>query len=128
MVDRERALSNLAVGDFFHAGSSNGASLICLVTSVSEGTIYARQITSQDDLKFDRNSGIDLTDSRARIDCVAPFPQEMHDAFLELDHRLRIFREMDRKGTEPDWGLCKLTAAERRALLSLDQHVSSNPI
>ena len=62
MTDRETALRSLAMGDIFHGRSPNGASLVCLITSVNDSTIYARRITTQDDLKFDRRTGIELGD------------------------------------------------------------------
>jgi hypothetical protein len=128
MADRETALRSLAVGDIFHGRSPNGASLVCLVTSVTESTIRARRVTTQDDIEFDRQNGIELGDVRSRIDCVEPFPADIHDVFLELDRKYQAFREMDRNGVEPDAEQYKLTAPEKRALLFIDEHVSSNPI
>jgi len=57
-VDRETALMKLAVGNIFHGEAQNGASLICLVTAVSETAIYARTVTTQLCLEFDRQSGL----------------------------------------------------------------------
>jgi hypothetical protein len=128
MVNRQTALRSLAVGDIFHGRSPSGASLVCLVTSVTESTIRARRITTQDDLEFDRQTGIELGEVTGRIDCVARFPRDIHDVFLELDRKYQGFREMDRNGIEPDPEQLKLTAPEKRALLFIDEHVSSNPI
>lgn len=128
MADREMALRSLAVGDIFHGRSPNGASLVCLVTAVTKSTIRARRITTQDDMEFDRQTGFELGEVRSRIDCVVPFPPDIHDVFLELDRKYQAFQEMDRNGIEPDADQIRLTAAEKRALLFIDEHVASNPI
>jgi hypothetical protein len=99
-----------------------------LVTSVSDSTIYARRITTQDDLKFDRQTGIELGEVKSRIDCIVPLPPDIHNLFLELDQKYQAFREMERNGVEPDAEHYRLSAAEKRALLFIDEHISSNPI
>lgn len=121
MPDRETALRTIGVGNIFHARSPNGASLVCLVTSVSINTIYARRITTQEDLEFDRQTGIESGKERilSRIDSVAPLPADVHDVFVELDRKYRIERDPER---------LKLTASEKRALLFLDSHYPSNPV
>lgn len=128
MADRETALRRLAAGDIFHGRSPNGASLVCLVTSVTESTIGARRITTQDELAFDRQTGVEIGDVRSRIDCVAPFPPDIRDIFLALDRKYRALREMDRSGIEPDADQIRLTVEEKRALFFIDEHVASNPI
>ncbi len=128
MTDRRTALRSLSVGDIFHGRSPNGASLVCLLTAVTDSTIYARRITTQDDLEFDRNTGIKMGQSQTKIDCIAPLPPDIHDVFLELDRKYQAFGEMRRRGVEPDLEQYKLTPEEHRALLSIDEHVSSNPI
>ena len=77
MADRATALQSLAVGDIFHAQSSNGASLVCLITAVDNGTIYARRIHTQDDVQFDRSTGFEVGKPHTRIDCIAPFPPDI---------------------------------------------------
>ena len=128
MVDRELALSRLTEGDLFHARAPNGASLICLVVAVTESAISAWRIGPCEDVEFDRRSGIALGEVPSRIDCVAPFPREMADVFLGLDRRYRIVGEMDCNGIEPNPELLKLTGAEKRALLLVDEHVSNDLI
>ena len=75
MADRETALRSLTVGDVFHARSPNRASLVCLVTSVSDSTIYARRITTQDELEFDRQTGTKLGDIQSKSTALHPSPQ-----------------------------------------------------
>jgi len=124
MPDREKALRNLAAGDIFHARSPNGASLVCLVTSVSDSKVCARRITTQEDLEFDRQSGIELGPIRSRIDSVAPLPTDIHNIFLEMDRRNGEISRDIKNGfrLEDDPERIKLTADEKRALLFLDSH------
>jgi len=128
MADRATALRNLAVVDMFHGRSPNGASLICLVTAIDENTICARRITTQEDLQFDRNSGIELGDVPSRIDCAAPFPPNVYDAFSSLDRSYRTLLQMERSGIEIDRTQARWTPEERRAFQLLDEHIAANAI
>jgi hypothetical protein len=128
MGDREAAIRKLGVGDIFHGRSQHGTSLTCLVTALDGDTIQARRITTQDALQFDRETGRQLGRGGGTIDCVTPFPPEIHSAFSELDRKYQAFGEMRRRGVEPDPEQYKLTPAEVRALLSIDDHTSSHPI
>jgi hypothetical protein len=128
MADRVTALSNLAVGDMVHGRSPNGASLICLVTAVTASTICARRITTQQDHQFDRETGIELGDVPSRIDCVAPLPPDVYDAFFALDQRYRALLQMERDGIGIDRTQARWTPEERRAFQLLDEHVAANPI
>jgi hypothetical protein len=128
MINRVNALRKLAVGDIFHARSSNGASLICLVTGIDEDTIQARRIHTQDDHKFERSTGLECGKAHTRIDCVAPFPPDIHDIFLKIDTKHRQLTELFRKGIEPDPEQRIMSADEKRANLSINPHVMANPI
>jgi hypothetical protein len=122
MADREAALRCLAVGDIFHAESPNGASLICLVTSITEPIIGARTVTTQRYLEFNRQTGIaELGNEpvRCTIDSTTPLPVEVHDVMLEIDRKFRL-----EHNPEPR----KLNDAEKRALLYVDSHYSSNQL
>jgi len=106
MPDRDMAIRNLATGDIFHADGANRASLICLVTSVTETTVQARTLTTQLCLSFNRQTGTAAWDS-GTIDSTAPLPVAVADALLGLDRRYRL-------GTDPD--RARLLDAEKRAL------------
>ncbi len=122
MPNRETLIRNIKIGDIFHAESPNGASMICLATAVSDTTIQARRITTQDDLAFDRNTGVGQS-ARRRVPCtinsVAPLPPEIHDIFLGLDHRYRTSTDPERS---------KLSEAEIDAILYIDEYYPANPI
>jgi len=53
----EDKLSHVKVGDIIHGGSGATGSAICLVTSLTDEAIFARTVTTQWDLVFDRRSG-----------------------------------------------------------------------
>jgi hypothetical protein len=130
MLDREVLIGNLNVGDIFHAEYSNGASCICLVLSVNDRTIEARRVTSQENLKFDRHTGIEKANDRqalAVINSVAPLPPEIHSTFLALDEKYGAVhgrREVFERNPE----YYKLTDAEKKAFRFVDFHYSSNPL
>jgi hypothetical protein len=120
MADRKTFLAKLDVGDIFHAVAPNGASLICLVVSLNGAALRVRRITSQDDLVFNRQTG--LTEDGDVIDSVAPLPTEIHNAFLELDRKYQKYSPTH----EPEQ--FKLSEAEKRALRFIDSHYASNPL
>lgn len=122
MTDRKAALTNLVGGDIFHAESPNGASLICLVISVTEVTIHARTVTTQKHLEFNRQTGIAKWGDEAVpciVDSVAPLPVDIHNVILGIDRKFRLEREPER---------LKLNDAEKQALLYVDSHYSSNQL
>ncbi len=126
MPDRMTSLMRLAAGDIFHAEAPNGASLIRLVVSTSETTIHARRVTTQENLAFDRRTGMSAEGDV--IDSVAPLPAEIHDTFLALDNKYKALMEIDEKDRFKDPGKFALSAAEKRALLFIDEHYSANPL
>src|SRR5947207_853489 len=120
MDDREIALRKLVAGDVFHAESPNGASLICLVISVTENTIQARTVTTQIHLEFDRETGIaeyGIELVPCTIDSVAPLPLEIYNVILGIDRKFRLENNLER---------FKLSDAEKRALLYVDPHYAEN--
>jgi hypothetical protein len=58
-LDRRTLLGALDIGDIFHAEYPNGAKCICLVLLVDDRTIQARRVTSQENLEFDRQTGVE---------------------------------------------------------------------
>jgi hypothetical protein len=126
MLDRKTLIGNLNVGDIFHAEAPNGASCVCRVLSVNDATIQARRMTTQENLEFDRHTGIErVNDGEAQvvINSVAPLPPEIHDVFLAIERKYRQIPWND-----PDLERFKLTEAEKRALLFVGPHYSSNPL
>ena len=124
MADRAAALNNLVVGDIFHAESPNAPSLICLVMAVTETRIQARTVTHQLHLEFDRQTGVAKRASDERVlgavvDSVAPLPVDIHNVMLGLDRKMRLEQDPER---------FKLNDAEKRALIYVDSHYSSNRV
>lgn len=129
MADRRTLLGKLVVGDIFHAQAPNGASYICLVLAVSDVTIRARRVTTQENVEFDRKTGIERDDNGhapAIIDSVTPLPPEVHNVFVEMDRRNRRLLEMDDDSRFADLDRLKLTDAEKKALLFIASHYSTN--
>jgi hypothetical protein len=122
MTDLASAIRKLVVGDIFHANCSNGASLICLVESISESTVNARTVTHQIKVAFDCSTGLESGaegDSPCRIDSIAPLPVDIHNVILGMDRKLRL---------EPDLMKHKLNDDERRALIFIASHYPANPL
>jgi hypothetical protein len=118
--DRKTLLGNLAVGDVFHAESPKAPNLICLVVSVTETTIQARTVTGGERFEFDRQTGVAQWVDEAvscTIDSVAPLPVDIHNVILGLDRKLRL---------EQDARRISFNDAEKKALIYLDEHYSSN--
>ena len=94
---RVNLLRNLVVGDIIHGNSSrNSASLICLVTEVSEEQLFTRRITTQDKINFNVSNGkaIDPDDGAVfTIDSVEPLPVDIHNALLRLDRVQRLVEQ-----------------------------------
>ncbi len=129
MDEKETALGKLAVEDIFHARNSvTRASLTCLVTAVDEATIYARRIHTQEDVQFDRKTGVKRGNVNTKIDCAAPLAPEIYDILVGLDRRYQAQMELVRKGREPDMMQARQTPDERRAHSFLDRHIAANPI
>jgi|SRR5580700_4214148 hypothetical protein len=127
MLDRKALIGNLDVGDIFHAEYPNGASCVCRVLSVNEATIHARRMTTQENLEFDRQTGIErVNDGQAQavINSVAPLPTEIHNVFLALERKYGQIQPEDWDG--PDLERFKLTEAEKKALLFVGPHYSAN--
>jgi hypothetical protein len=122
MSERADSIKNLSVGDIFHAESPNGASLICLVTSVTIASLHARTVTTQKDYEFDRRTGVALSGPErcpCIVDSVKPMPPEVPQTFLELDRRYRL-------GGDPE--RFKLLEAEKRALIFVASYYPENPV
>jgi hypothetical protein len=127
-IAREIALQTLVVGDIFHARSSNGANLVCLVTAIDDGAIYARRIHTQDDVQFDRDTDFEVGKPHTRIDYVVPFPPDIHKIFLETDRKYQALMALVRQGVDLTREQTKMTSDEKRASLSIDSHVAANQL
>jgi hypothetical protein len=119
MPPREKALGNIGIGDLFNAAGDHGAALICLATSITETTIYARTVTQQFEFKFDRRTGVGKEDKYSIggiINSVEPLPSDIYEALIGLDRRHQAR------------GSLRLTKEEIRALTFLDDFYDAHPI
>jgi len=130
MLDRKTLIGNLNVGDIFHAEYPNGASCVCLVLSVNDASIQARRVTTQENLEFDRQTGVERdsnAQSLAVINSVASLPAEIYNVFLAMDHKYKKFMAMDEKSRfEQNPEQFKLTDVEKKTFRFIDSHYSSN--
>jgi hypothetical protein len=129
MSDRKALLAKLTVGDIFHAVAPNGASCVCRVLSANDATLYAKRMTTQENLEFDRQTGVEKTisgEALALIDSVAPLPPEIQDAFLALEQKYGQIKSED--WANPDLGRFKLTDAEKKALHFVGPYYASHPL
>jgi hypothetical protein len=118
--ERKRLLGNLVPNDIFHAECPSGASLVCLVTSVTDAVIRARRMTTGENLEFDRRTGVTQDGGTpCAINSVAPLPVEIHNVMLGIDRKSRLEHLPERH---------KLTDAEKRAFAFIEAHYASNPI
>jgi hypothetical protein len=118
-MDRRTALMALVEGSVFHATTSNGASCICLVTLIANGQISARRITPQEQLVFDRESGLaEIGDDSVvcTIDSIAPLPTDIHEVLLQLDRRYGVGDDL------------RLRREEIDALLFVDPFWTARPL
>jgi hypothetical protein len=129
MSDRKSLIGNLGVGDIFHAEYPNGASCVCLVLSVNDATIQARRVTTQENLEFDRQTGVEKANDEPLgvINSVMPLPAEIHDIFLALDKKYgAVHGQRDVFERHPEY--FKLTDAEKKAFRFMDSHCASNTL
>ena len=122
MEDRSIALRSLFLGDIFHAASPNGASLICLVTSIAQDVIIARTVTSQLEFQFDRITGLAEFGAEkvpCSINSVAALPAEIHQIMLGLDRKFRFETDMEK---------LKLTKDEIRGLVFVGEFYEDNQL
>jgi hypothetical protein len=122
MADQQTKIGRLTVGDIFHASSSKGTSLICLTVAVTATTIRARRVTTQENLEFDRQTGVERCDDGAasKIDSVAPLPPDVFNIILGIDRKYRLLQDPKQ---------AKLTDAEIKVLGTyVGPHYASNPL
>src|SRR4026209_455313 len=101
MSEREAALRKIAVGDIFHASVPSGGSYPCPAPQVRENAIFARRMSTQEVLWFDRATGVEQDSPDIVIDSVAPLPDDIREIMLSID---RLFREAEyRRAEEPNW-------------------------
>lgn len=107
------ALDEVDIGDFLHAEYSNGAKAICLTLKVMASRIWARDITRQENLEFDRQTGVSISirgGAQCSIYSTELLPPELHEALVGLDWKYG-------SGRVPTEEESKLTLAEKKALI-----------
>ncbi len=130
--DGKALLRNLIAGDVFHASGPGGASLVGLITAVTE-TTEARTVTHQMHLQFDRETGGAEWNAakqwpgkghadewgRSTIDSVAPLPVDAHKVMQFVDRKFRLAHL---------WDDVALSDAEKHAFAFVDSRDREHPI
>ncbi len=122
MNPKMKALRKLRIDDICHGECPNGASLICLVTNITETRISVRTVTTQYEIDFDRATGLEITEntkSACYIDSVAPLPADIHEIMLSLDRKYRF-------ATNPEDA--KLTPEQKRGLYFIADFYPENQL
>src|ERR1700712_2269304 len=91
-MPRKKKVGNLKIGDTFHATSSAGRTLGCIIFDRDTKNLYCHRMTTTEYFIFDRENGISIGDMAevSTIDCVEPLPTVMHDVMVALYERFRI--------------------------------------
>lgn len=128
-MDRKTLTSDLDIGDTFHAAYPNGASCVCVVLSVNGNVIHAKRMTTQEDIDFDRETGVEKCpdgEAKAVMNSIEQLPPDIRDTLFGLYRKYSGITQKDWK--EEDLERFKLTASEKKALLFVDSHYASNPL
>ncbi len=135
MSNRMAILAKIAVSDIFRAKDAAGPVRICLTIRVTETTILARAVTTQDLIEFDRRTGTSEHKAWGEIynyviDSVARLPEDIHEIMLSLD---RKYRDSEYKFAEnPDWEPTpeesRLTKEQIRGLLFVADFYPAHPL
>jgi hypothetical protein len=135
MTDRQAALRSIEAGNLFYALDAAGPVRICLGLSVSEKTILARSVTTQEIIKFDRRTG-EAAHNRYGFDfnyliaSIMPLPRDIHEIMLSLDRNGRAFEE--KLAEDPDYQSPPdnwiLNDDQRRGLLFIAEFCRAHPL
>lgn len=113
--ERDQVLRAIEPGDIVFAKASDGNSKIVLVYRMTETSIFARLVTSQTKMEFDRNGQSTFVDGdyTCRIVSAAPLPVHEHNVVLGLDRKMRLSH----------WASdVRLSQDEKQLLLSMDDY------
>jgi len=128
MSARRDGLRSLKVDDICHGECPNGASLICLVTAVTDRLIQTRTVTSQYEFDFNRDTGVaEVSDEKTPcvINSIAPLPADTHQIMLGLDRKFRVVIDWEKPN---DWEKVKLTKDEIRGLIFVAKFYAENQL
>lgn len=135
MSDRVTILAKIATGDIFRATDAAGPVRICLTISVTENTILARSVATQELIEFDRRAGAAQRNRHGAtyhyvITSVAPLPTDIHKIMLSLDQKYREgeYRDAEDPERQLQPGEAALTKEQIRGLLFVSKFYPANPL
>ena len=93
---KEQVLSAIKVGDVIYGVAAGGQEKLMLVYRTTPDTIYARHVTTQTKVEFDRDGRSKRCEGggSCTVVSVAPLPAEEHDVVLGLDCKMREAKEL----------------------------------
>jgi hypothetical protein len=122
-MTRQEHIARLSPEDFLYAIYPNGATRVCIVTSIDPVKLMARSITTQETFSFDRESGESSPAGDDGAVCkmvsVHLVPTDVRAHLEEIDRRYVASRDVD---------ALRLSESERKALLDADSLFRSNPL
>jgi hypothetical protein len=131
MTSREIVLGQIRVGDIFNAEDAAGPSRTCLTISITQKTILARSVTTQEIIEFDRRTGTasHLWHS-VRYDYVinsaTQLPTEIHQVMLSIDQKFHDLGE--KPAGDGKLERAKLSKEQIRGLLFIAEFYKANPL
>jgi hypothetical protein len=119
--ERDHVLAAIEQGDVLFARANDGSSKIVLVFRTTETSIFARLITSQTKMEFDRKGHSTFVDGdyRCTITSAAPLPVQEYNVVRGLDRKMRLSH----------WASdIRLTEEETQLLLKMDEFYEARPL
>jgi hypothetical protein len=94
---RAQSLAAVKQGDIVYAIAAGGQEKLMLVYRATRDTIFARHVTTQTKVEFDRDGHSKRCDGGGgcEIVSVAPLPPPEHEAALGLDRKMRRAKRPD---------------------------------
>jgi hypothetical protein len=113
-TDREFVLGNIEAGDVVFAIANDGLPKILLVYRTTKESIFARLVTSQTKMVFNRKGHSTFVDHvyTCSIVSAAPLPVDEYNVVRGLDRKMRL-------AYSPGDG--RLTEPEKRLLVGIDE-------
>jgi hypothetical protein len=118
---RKRALDAIQVGDVIFGVGASGDGKLMLVYKADDRSIFARHVTTQTWVQFDREGKSRLipTGGSCTIASTAQLPSDMHQVALGLDRKMRTAKQLSD---------LRLSKVEKTLLLTFDDFFKARPL
>lgn len=118
---RSKVLASIEAGDVIFGIAVGGQEKLMLVYKTSPTKIFARHVTSQTRVEFDRDGRSTHCEGggSCTILSAAPLPPDRYDVVVGLDRKTRLLHSLDQ---------LRLTDEEKRLLLEIDEFYRAWPL